>query len=119
MIIATLSTPTTIGLVLYEWAIVDVEFKYAAWHGFKVWVAMIVWIIPGIIFSVGGSDMSKKKHTPPSEFYKGGFVEVSKCGDCGVIADNPCYSLPCPSCKKGELFNKGLAIWDVDHWEVV
>ena len=49
IILAAISTPLAIGLGLYEWVIADVEFKFALWYGFKVWIGMVLCLIPGFI----------------------------------------------------------------------
>ena len=38
---AALATPIAIGLGLYDWVVNDMEFKYALWEGFKLWLIMI------------------------------------------------------------------------------
>ena len=47
--IAGISTPFSVGLGLYEWAVNDVELKIAAWNGFKCWASMLS---GGLIFGL-------------------------------------------------------------------
>ena len=42
ILMAALATPIAIGSGIYEWAVVNVEFKVALWEGFKMWIKMIV-----------------------------------------------------------------------------
>jgi hypothetical protein len=41
VILAALSTPIAIGTGIYKWALSDIEFKYALWEAFKMWLTMI------------------------------------------------------------------------------
>ncbi len=40
--IAAIATPVSIGYGIYEWVAIDMEFKFALWEGFKLWVTMIL-----------------------------------------------------------------------------
>ena len=51
IVIAALATPVSVVLGVYEWVGNDVEFKFALWYGIKVWIGMLLCIIPGIICS--------------------------------------------------------------------
>jgi hypothetical protein len=42
LIIAAMAAPIAIGIGLYDWVGNDVEFKFALWFGFKVWVGILV-----------------------------------------------------------------------------
>ena len=35
------SVPVSVGFGLYDWAVVDVQFKVAAWDAFKLWLKMM------------------------------------------------------------------------------
>ena len=52
---AALATPVAIGFGIYDWVIVDMEFKFALWYGFKMWISMIaaglVVGVPSYIYS--------------------------------------------------------------------
>ena len=41
LVLLFLSTPIAIGLGLYDWAVNDVEGKFALWEGFKSWLIMV------------------------------------------------------------------------------
>ena len=49
-ICAALATPIAIVYGVYQWVIIDIEFKLALWAGLKTWVAMLLLLIPGFIF---------------------------------------------------------------------
>jgi hypothetical protein len=38
---AALATPIAIGIGLYDWVVIDVEFKVALWSGFKSWLYIL------------------------------------------------------------------------------
>jgi hypothetical protein len=41
LFMAALATPVSIGVGIYDWVIVDLEFKFALWEGFKLWMKML------------------------------------------------------------------------------
>jgi len=52
LLCAALATPVAIGYGIYSWAIADIEFKFALWSGFKMWLLMLCGIIGYPIFVV-------------------------------------------------------------------
>jgi len=55
-IVAVLATPIAIGFGLYEWVGNDVEFKFALWYGFKIWLTLLIGgAVAGFIFYYLGS----------------------------------------------------------------
>ena len=47
VIIAALALPFATVVGIYEWAVVDVEFKLALWKAVKVWATMMLCVVPG------------------------------------------------------------------------
>ena len=45
LVCAALATPIGIGYGIYSWVIDDLEFKFALWSGFKVWLLMLCGLI--------------------------------------------------------------------------
>ena len=41
-LLLALSSVSAVGYCLYQWAVVDIAFKYAAWNGFVLWLTMFV-----------------------------------------------------------------------------
>ena len=57
---AALATPISVVYGIYEWAVVDTQFKVALWEAAKTWVSMLVLLIPGfILFSLGKKNRFK------------------------------------------------------------
>lgn len=48
VIISALSTPISIGYFLFHWAD-GYDVSVAAWEGFKLWVLMLLAILPGFV----------------------------------------------------------------------
>jgi len=46
-IIAALATPVSVVYGIYEWVVIDVQFKYALWEACKMWLSMIAMVVPG------------------------------------------------------------------------
>lgn len=41
-LLLTLANVGAIGLLIYQWAVVDILFKVALWSAFKLWLTMLV-----------------------------------------------------------------------------
>ena len=52
LLIAGLATPIGIGYGIYSWVITGLEFKFALWAGFKVWLLMLCGLIGYPLFLI-------------------------------------------------------------------
>ena len=48
-VIAALSIPLAICFGVYEWAVIDVEFKVALWGTVKAWLSALAFAVPAVI----------------------------------------------------------------------
>jgi len=54
LVLAALATPVSVVYGIYEWAVIDLEFKVALWEMAKMWISMIAMLVPGgILFFLG------------------------------------------------------------------
>lgn len=56
VLVAWLATPFGIGCAIYDYAFGSEAFGLALWFGFKVWIGMLMCVVPGFILTVICSD---------------------------------------------------------------
>lgn len=49
-LMAALATPIAIVTGVYDWAVVDMEFKHALWEAVKTWITLLFLGVAGWLF---------------------------------------------------------------------
>ena len=55
LLVAALATPLSVIYGIYDWAVIDLQFKVALWAACKSWISMAAMVVPGFILINIGS----------------------------------------------------------------